>query len=155
MSAKLKFSRNPYGLTTLELRGRDFDLELKLVSRLGKKERRTIVRGFLRQIKPWLFHLREGAIDHPDCAIIRSSRARRRGISIDQGLPFDDPRAKLGYEIRMKRLRMGLTQSELAAQLDISRPHLSAIERGHFTPRAKTWSAVTLFLSEIAPSFDE
>lgn len=155
MSAKLKFSRNPYGLTALELRGKEFDLELKLVSRLGKRERRTIIRAFLRHIKPWLFHLRDGAIDHPDCAIIRNTRTWRRGIPTDPGKPFDDPRAKLGYEIRMKRLRMGLTQTELAAQLDISRPHLSAIEKGHFTPRSKTWCAVSLFLDQIAPSFDE
>jgi DNA-binding XRE family transcriptional regulator len=155
MSAKLKFTRNPYGLTTLELQSKDFDLELKLVSRLSKRERRAIIRGFLRHIKPWLAHLRDGAIDHPNCAIIRSTRARQRGISKDQGLLFDDPRAKLGYEIRMKRLRMGLTQKDLATKLKISRPHLSSMERGQFTPRAKTWSAVCKFLEEASPVFDD
>lgn len=155
MSAKLRLRRNPYGLTTLELRGPDFDLELKLLSRLGKRERRTIVRGFLRQIKPWLKYFKSGAIDHPNCAIIRSTRAIHRGISLDDAPSLENPKGALGYEIRMRRLRLGLSQTELAQRFQISRPHLSAIERGHHVPHPKTWHALQSFLQEPTPSFDE
>jgi DNA-binding XRE family transcriptional regulator len=148
---KIKIRRSPYGLTKLELIGKEFDLELKILSRQGKQERRALIKSFLRQIKPWLQYFKEGAIDHPDCTIIRNQRAKSRGAKADQGQPIDTPAGALGYEIRMKRLKLGLSQSELAKQLQISRPHLSGLERGLHIPHEKTWKTIKNFLSESAP----
>jgi DNA-binding XRE family transcriptional regulator len=46
--------------------------------------------------------------------------------------------AALGFEIQTIRLKMGITQAELASQLGIRRTHLSDIERGLHLPRNST-----------------
>jgi transcriptional regulator with XRE-family HTH domain len=75
-------------------------------------------------------------------------------VVLDQSEPISTPSGALGYEIRTKRLRLGISQANLARDLGLSRTHLSALERGLYTPQMKTWQKVQTFLSRPVPGFD-
>lgn len=107
------------------------DLEIKLLSTLGKRERRALVRGFLNQIKPWLRHFEEVGMTYHENGMLRPVR-------LFQSQSMHSLRGAIGFKVRMARLKYGLSQAQLAKQVGIYRSHLSDIERGLFLPRAST-----------------
>lgn len=125
-------------MTTLELDGPDSELHLKFLSRLGKRERRAVIRSFLVQIRPWIQYFTRAAIDHSHDGLIRERRAVRRGVNILQSNPLSSLPGALGFKIRMKRLELGLSQTQLSEMTGIRRSHLSDLERGLHLPNAKT-----------------
>ncbi len=58
----------------------------------------------------------------------------------------------LGRNIRVERVRAGLTQEELAERIDINCKHLGAIERGKINPRFLTLLAI---IEEFKISFND
>lgn len=134
-------------MTTLELAGPDSELQLKFLSRLGKRERRAVVRSSLVQIRPWIQHFTEAAVDHSGDGLIRDRRATRRGVKVPHSNTVSSLPGKLGFEIRMKRLELGLTQSQLAQMAGIRRSHLSDLERGIYLPNFGTWTEITRALN--------
>jgi DNA-binding XRE family transcriptional regulator len=72
------------------------------------------------------------------------------GIRLRQSLQTETPDQKLGFEIRTKRLRKGLSQEMLAALCGMDRSHLSAIEQGKHKPRMKTLIKIRRAITEAA-----
>lgn len=135
-----------YGLTTLELRGPDSDLQIKFLCQLGKRERRTFIRGFLTQIRPWLHYFYEPIIDHTGKGRVREKPVGRWRVNTFQSSPVGTLPGALGYGIRKKRMELGLTQAQLAAMLEIQRTHLSEIERGIHLPNSRTRQRIVTVL---------
>lgn len=46
----------------------------------------------------------------------------------------NEPKQELGYNIKKRRLELGLTQELLAEQLQVTQAFISQIERGEKTP---------------------
>jgi DNA-binding transcriptional regulator YiaG len=130
--------REEFGLTTLELRGPDSELQLRLISRMTKKERRAFVRGFLVQIRPWLRHFQDPIIDHTGRGLVRDKPVGRCRVKVFRSNSVSTLSGMFGSEIRRKRTELGLSQSELARRLEIQRSHLSDLERGVYLPHPKT-----------------
>jgi len=125
-------------MSVLDVDGPGFGIEVRLVSRDGKRLRRALLRDFYQKIHPWLKGLKEGfqptaQLDHVACGVIRSKRAMV-GIRIFR----EGESQELGSEIRKLRLKAGLSQEELAQRIGIQRTHLSDIERGIYRPKAET-----------------
>lgn len=141
MGSSLRIQRSGrYGMLTLELSSTELELQIRLVSQQARQARRVIALSFLRQIQPWLrpylkCRMRLGHASHGE---IFNQRDQRRGVCEFLGDPKSVEAGQLGFEIRMKRLKLGLTQAELAAQAGIQRTHLSEIERGLHFPSSKT-----------------
>lgn len=129
-------------MTTLELLGPNSQLQLKFISQGDKRERRAFVRSFLAQIRPWLKYFNEPVINHSERGLIRERPVGRSGVNIFQSSPLSSLSGALGYEIRQKRIELGLTQGELAPMLAIQRSHLSDLERGIHLPNPKTRLAI-------------
>jgi DNA-binding XRE family transcriptional regulator len=147
--------RNEYGMTTLELTGPEIDVQIKLVSKLGKRERRTMARSFLQQIRPWTKCFTRTELHH---SVNRRPPVERK-IS-GSIVPFESKTlharaGAVGFEIRMSRLKLGQSQAQLAEQLGIRRSHLSDIERGIHLPHRKTRIKLERLLEIRLPDFDE
>jgi len=138
---------NKHGITILELNGPDGSLEVKFISRLSKRERRAVIRSFLIQIRPWIRHFSAGAISHSEYGVIRDRRTIRRGIKDSRAEPLSSMSGALGFGIRMRRLELGLSQSELAGMVGIQRTHLNALERGLYLPNSKTRTEIKRVLN--------
>jgi DNA-binding XRE family transcriptional regulator len=130
--------RNEYGITTLELNGTEMDLQIKLVSKLGKKERRAVARSFLQQIRPWIKCFTRSEIYHSVNRRQDLASSETSALSPFEAKPLQARSGAIGFQIRMKRLKLGQSQSLLAEQLGIRRSHLSDIERGLHLPHPRT-----------------
>lgn len=133
MTLKLKRTLK-YEITTVEISNDAFDLQLKLISQLGPRERRVLARAFLRQLKPLLKMFSKsilGQNSHPPIFNVRNLRHKFRAF---HSSPVTTDPGRFGFEIRMKRLKLGLTQQEVADQIGFNRTHLSDIERGVHHP---------------------
>lgn len=148
------FVDRSYGMSTLDIDGPGFGIEVRLVSRDGKRLRRSFLREFYQLIHPWLANLEQGSqpsarLDHVACGVIRSSRAAE-GIR-----PFQQGDSKiLGSEIQKRRLNAGLSQQELARKIRIQRSHLSDIERGIHRPKTETLREILEALKTPSPKGD-
>ena len=142
---------NAIGLSTLELKGPDSELQLKLLCRLKRAERMEFMREFLRQIQPWLRHFYEPVIDHTGRGIVREKPVGRFRIAPFEGESVTTIAGSVGSEIRNRRIGLGLTQSELAARLGIHRSHLSEIERGIHIPQVATRRKIEAILLGFDP----
>ena len=151
MGTRYRYQRSSdYGMTSLEVETEEFALQLQLISEMGKRERRLIARSFFQWVKPWLkqvARVTRVSVDHAGHAAHISVKSRERQMKEIQAAPIDSPAGALGYEIRMKRLRIGRSQAELARAVGIQRSHLSAIERGLYHPHAETLNRIRSVLT--------
>jgi DNA-binding XRE family transcriptional regulator len=144
MFKRIKINRRQdYRMTTLELAGPENELQVRFISNLSKQERRAFLRGFLGEIRPWLHYFQTAAIDHSADGSIRDRRNQKRGVSLFQkALKQEDVlnpvTVAIGYEIKMQRLELGVTQKRFAATAGFRQSHLSDIERGIYSPNANT-----------------
>lgn len=132
-----------YGMTTFELSTQEFELQIRLVSKLSKRERRTLARSLFTQIKPWMKTITRASIGHASHGLIIDQRNQQRIVRALQSRSIDTPTGRFGFDIRMQRLKLGLSQDEFASKLGINRSHLSRIERGLHLPRTKLQSELT------------
>jgi hypothetical protein len=108
-------------------------------SRLSPRLRRAIIRGFFRHNKAWLRYFRSIAFQHWEHVNIDPHHAEKRGLPLFKGKNFDHPAGRLGFEIRLRRLNLGLTQAELARRTRMVASHISLIERGLVDVRETTY----------------
>jgi DNA-binding XRE family transcriptional regulator len=114
-----------------------FNLKIEVKGLINKRERRAVLLATFRRIDP-LFKLLdfedhrfdEGWIVHRDGSWENAFRDLERGVKLRQAVRTRTSEQKLGFEIRMRRLKIGLSQQALAASAGINRSHLSQIERG-------------------------
>lgn len=146
-SYRIKRSGN-YEITTLDLSSPDFELGLTLISKLGKRERRAITLSFLRQIRPWFKHFTHQSINHNASGVSFNLRDQERKVKQFHTQPITSLAGRIGFEIRMQRLKIGLSQVLLAKAAGIKRPHLSKIERGLHHPFPQTIQKIKNALKE-------
>src|SRR5206468_12110226 len=96
-------------------------LDLRIKSRLNSRQRRLIGVTLMRALSPWLRYFSEYTVD-----MDRPRLPRERTVSQN------------GFEIRMRRLKAGLTQAELASLTGIHTSSLCAIESGTSQPHRST-----------------
>lgn len=156
MSTDLRLKRiRRFGMSYLEISTAKLDIELKLLSRMDRRERRAILRAFFQQIRPWLQNLDlnrdpRAQLDHVGTGVIRSARARR-GLTPFRVAPMSSEDGAFGYEIRMRRLELGWSQADLARRVGIRRSHLSDLERGIHHARRETLQQLVNALYEERP----
>jgi len=63
-----------------------------------------------------------------------------------------DPVARLGSQIRVRRRRLGLTLVELAGKSGLSQPFLSQVERGAALPSMRSLNAIAAALGTTGPA---
>lgn len=137
-------------MTTLRVQSRDSDLEIKIVSRLGRREQRLWIRQLWQHIRPALERLNPVDtihFNHNANGFSRSRLLRFHRFRAFRSAPLATVRGNVGAEIRSQRLKLGLTQQALAPQLGIQRSHLSDLERGLHKPNAETLAALEKTLS--------
>jgi DNA-binding XRE family transcriptional regulator len=143
MFTKIRFARNlPYGMSALELSGPKAEMHIKLLCRLGKRERRILLRGLLGQVRPWMSEITTAVIDHTHDGEIRTRRSREREIAFADSISFESPATTIGFQIRIRRSELGRSQSWLARESGITRSHLSDLERGKYFPSLRTLQAI-------------
>lgn len=119
----------------------------------SSRQRRSLAMAIYRRILP-LFYLSDAKGERPGRGWVAHKEHSwgYRFKSIDRGLSFGQaPRTqtkeeKEGFEIRMRRLNLGLSQERLAEEAGVARTHLSRIERGRPGMRPSTREKLRRFL---------
>jgi DNA-binding XRE family transcriptional regulator len=142
MSLAIKRAALAGNITHVEISSTQLRLDLRITARLSPRARRTIAVEFVRQIRPILNWIRHSEIHHWDVHDMNLPRMERRGFPIPRGMGIDDRLGALGFEIRYHRLKIGMSQEQLAVRAGVSRPTLSKIERGLESPRKCTLEAL-------------
>lgn len=140
-------------MTSLEIETESFALQLQLISEMNQRERSLIARSFFQWVKPWLeqvTRVTHVSMDHTGHAAHISLKSRNRKLREFRISAIDTPAGKLGYEIRMRRLKIGRSQAELAGAVGIQRSHLSALERGLYRPKPGTLTQIWKVLTDWA-----
>ena len=133
-------------MTSVSMTSADTDLEIKMVSRLEKRERRALTRALVRQLGPFLKQFDQIICDHTSDGMIRSQKANRKLRTFHSSLPTSMQGA-FGLEIRMRRLALGLSQAQLARKVGMRRSHLSDLERGLHSPKGRIFDALQRFFN--------
>ena len=151
------FPRNRSGeyRTHVSVSGPIGSIQLRIVSRLSPRQRRTIAVAFFRQVKPFLKYFRNGEVLHFENLSCDFERIRERGLNIPSCSDFNTGPGKLGLAIRIQRLEKGWTQIELAKKAGISDRHLSKIERGCCQVRRYTFERLENALQSKLPEIPQ
>jgi DNA-binding transcriptional regulator YiaG len=112
--------------------------DFKISSYLPPRARRTLAVELLRQMKPFLHWIRTISLNHFDVEDFNLSRTERRGIPLSMGKGLATRAGRLGFEIRLNRLQLGLSQKDFANRARLSRSYLSRIEHGLTHPKRNT-----------------
>lgn len=126
---------------------RPFVLRLHINGQLSKRLRRNILQSIYREIKPMLWYIGTEWLQHDNDSELSFMRNSRRGISFRQTTsPHGVRNGNFGHMLRIRRLELGLTQSQLAEAIGIDRTHLSRIEHGKSSPRLVTFKRLESML---------
>jgi hypothetical protein len=125
--------------SSVEIAGALGFIRVTFDSRLSPQLRRAIIRGFFRHNKSWLRYFRSIAFNHMEHVNIDPHHAAKRGLPLFKSKNFDHPAGRVGFEIRLRRLNLGLTQAQLARRTGIVASHISLIERGLVDVRETTY----------------
>lgn len=121
-------------------------LLLSIHNELSLKCRKSLLRRVFRQLKPVLreihafYHL-QGEGQAPELTRHLDYRAALRSQALS---PVGTPNA-----LEAIRSRLGLSQTEFAEQVGLSRYHLSRLEQGKVTGSPKTWRKIELALQTL------
>jgi DNA-binding XRE family transcriptional regulator len=140
--------------TEMRINAPRFNVTIRIHGRASRRERRAILLAAYRRIAP-LFKVvcvtepeyENGWIAHRDGSWQNAFRDLDRPISMRQAVKTRTQRQKLGFEIRMRRLKQGRSQEALAAAANINRSHLSRIERGHCQVKLSTLACIERVLN--------
>jgi DNA-binding XRE family transcriptional regulator len=113
-------------------------IRVRFDSALSPQLRRAIIRGFFRHNREWLRYFKSIAFKHTEHVNVDPHHAEKRGLPLFQSENFNHPAGRLGFEIRLRRLNLGLTQAELSRRTGIPQSYISQIERGIVAIRADT-----------------
>lgn len=111
--------------------------QLKIIGCMPPQARRTLGVSLIRSMKPILKYLRNFEIRH-EGEMLSLPRLEERGLPLSRSPDLDTEAGRIGFEIRMKRLKIGWTQQELAARAVVNSRHLSEIELGLVRVRPRT-----------------
>jgi DNA-binding XRE family transcriptional regulator len=117
--------------------GRVGGINLKIISSMPPQARRAIGASLVRSMKPILKYLRNFEFRH-ESELVSLPRLEERGFPLDRSPDLDTEKGRIGFEIRMKRLKIGWTQQELADRASVNSRHLSEIELGLVRVRSRT-----------------
>ncbi len=109
--------------TRISLRGVAAKMTIEIESAGSINEDKEFVKSFVRHIRPWLKYFNRSEITHHD---------------LNRACGIESPHARAGFEIRIQRLKLGLTQKKLADLSNLSQRHVSLIERAKIWPREQT-----------------
>ena len=126
-------------------------ISFEIVSRLPPKERRAVAVAFFRHIRPFLDRYSRGDVHHSDGSN-DFRRNEERGFTLFPSAEFDTKLGRLGFNIRMARLKRRRSQGQLALEAKISRKQLSLIERGLCCPHKATLQRLERALDQPVPS---
>jgi transcriptional regulator with XRE-family HTH domain len=123
-----------------------FRLEFRLYSQAPKAFRRTVLLTVIRVLKP-LYGLKAGEIVHSETGPRILTFWPERPPSLRRTSHPGHSAGALGFLIRLNRLRIGLTQAQLAQQIGIAPARLSDLETGKALPRLSTQRKLEAALS--------
>lgn len=104
--------------------------------------RRALLLAIFLKIQEVLPDSTASAIFHFDGKKFDFSHDQEFQIKTTQALRTTSDAEKLGFRIRIWRLKKGWTQTDLSKKIGISRTHLSQIEQGWHFPSPKTVRAL-------------
>ncbi|MGK5085910.1 helix-turn-helix transcriptional regulator [Bdellovibrionota bacterium FG-1] len=122
--------------TFIELTNSLVNVRITITSRLSARHRRTFALSFLRLFRPWVERHFRASLVH-EAPIIDFQKSEDQGIPLFSSASDGDALHR-GYELRMRRLDLGLTLRDLARASGVGISHLSDLERGLFNPRPLT-----------------
>jgi len=123
-------------------------IQLKIFTKMPPQARRAIGASLIRSMKPILKYLRNFQILH-DGDWLSLPRLEARGLPLTRSPDLDTEQGRIGFEIRMKRLKIGWTQQELADRASMDFRHLSRIELGTVKARAKALDKIHKVLNSM------
>ena len=127
----------------LELSGSVAHLTLRIQSRMAPKQRRMIAVTFLKQIRPWLSYFQGAKLTHLGEGYLPNfARDQNQALLLRQFPGIQTSESQFGFEVRMQRLKMGLSQEKLAAMIKTSPCRISLIERGMVQMRKSTMQKI-------------
>jgi DNA-binding XRE family transcriptional regulator len=112
-------------------------IRFEIVSKAPPRERRAIAVEFFRRLRPFIDQYSRGDVHHSGGSL-DFQRDEERGFTLFPSAEFETRLGKLGFGIRMARLKKRWSQSTLASEAKISRKQLSLIERGFCCPHKAT-----------------
>jgi DNA-binding XRE family transcriptional regulator len=121
---------------------------LSLRGPISKRMRRTMLVSVFRALVP-VFRELSGYITHAESAPLNRFREEERGISLKQSPEATTSPQRLGFQIRIRRLKLKLTQAELAGLCEIRPSHLCELERGRCNPRPGTLRVIVSTLQRL------
>ena len=143
-TCKIRINRQLHEkVTSIFVVGPMGNVHIRINSRLSTRQRRTIAYSLFRQIKPWIKLFRHTSIMHGEELWWNFPRFEKPQAYVPPGKPVTDKSGFVGFQIRMLRLELGLSQTSLANQCFINRAHLSEIERGLCAVRESTMAKIT------------
>ena len=124
--------------TRLEFRWCNANVRIDVESNSSHRARRTILLMFYRKIEKQLEKASYVRLFHLDKPRWHGVAEINRVISLHQVPQGRTNTDLMGFEIRMRRLELGMTQTDLAVAAQISRSHISRIEKGHLKASSMT-----------------
>jgi hypothetical protein len=88
--------------------------------------------SLFRHVKEQFAEMNATMFSHDDSTLLDQAKDLARPVSLHQALRMLTPTERDGFAIRLKRLKFGATQAEIAVMTGIPRTHVSGIEHGHF-----------------------
>lgn len=116
----------------LRIHGSGFTLVVSVQSNYPKRFRRNILLSLYRHVKTEFAQFSATMLTHDDSSVLDMAKDFTRPVSIHQAVKLSGRRPNEGFSVRVRRLKFGATQKELAKLAGVSRTHLSAVEHGHF-----------------------
>jgi DNA-binding XRE family transcriptional regulator len=131
LAAIMEFAEIKNDTTEVVLRLLDWQVRFRIRGPGTPQQRRQIGRAISEMVSQTFRILPPRSwITHPGGFERNINRDIRRGLTPRGGPDLDTEAGQAGFEIRIKRLDLGLSQEQLAARAGISRNHLSRIELG-------------------------
>lgn len=140
--------------TRLEIQHPVFLIDIRIRARSTTRRRRALALVIYRQITRILKMTTDGFIRHSDCGSLGFTE-EDRGLSLAQAPDIGSKPGILGYQMRMVRLKLGLTQKSFATLIGINRHHLSKLEKGKHRIRLKNAANFNRILELINQPQDE
>ena len=132
----------PIHSSTVSFGCHEFTIRVKITTRKSKRFRRQTLLALFRHFKAHLPILYASLLTHDDSSDRNLFKDLARPVSLHQALGFTTPRSQEGFELRMRRLKFGQTQTAFATLARVNRGQLSRIEHGRLMMSASTRSKI-------------
>lgn len=149
----LELTRSPdRKYTRIVVSNAEATVTIEVRSNLPPRDRRTIGITFLRLLSPFLRYFSTAEVFYSEDRSLDTWRTLARGVRIFRSASPDSETGRMGFEIRMARLKYAWSQTDLAAKANLSQFHISRLERGLCHPNASTIAILERVLNQRLPS---